>query len=311
MGADPPVRQRNGIEASRRLVCPTACITDMASPACSLATAWGRRPCVLPPDWLDLSPVDTDLPSVERLLRRLDESRMRVRLPGDGPASGSPRRVALRDIPDLSSHLASGQPLHLQAIDLHQVDAGHAEMLRRFRQRLEALVPEVAHPSTQVTMGLFLSSGGAVAPFHADQEHNFLAQVAGDKKMHMFPSELDTFPCIKREALAADDEHVLDTYHPALEARAEVVHLVPGTTLYHPPMSPHWVDTGRASPSLSLTFSFTTPSVQRVLLLHKLNRRLRRLGLQPAPVGRRPGVDAAKLVVARAMRALVRLQRPG
>ena len=281
----------------------------MAPTPRSLDIAWGHRPCVLPSDWLDLSPVDTDLPSVERLLRTLDESRMRVRLPGDGPASGSPRRVMLGDIASLSEHLAAGRTLHLQAIDLHHVDAGYAEVLRRFRARLEAVIKEVRHPSTQVTMGLFLSSGGAVAPFHADQEHNFLAQVMGDKKMHMFPSDLDIFPCVKREALAAEDEHVLDTYRPELESRAEVVHLVPGTMLYHPPMSPHWVDTGRESTSLSLTFSFTTPSVDRLLLLHKLNRKLRRLGVSPAPVGRRPGMDNAKLLVARAMRRVVRLQR--
>jgi len=69
----------------------------MASTPRSLDSAWGRRPCVLPHDWLDLSPVATDLPSVERLLRTLDESRMRVRIPGDGPASGSPRRVMLSE----------------------------------------------------------------------------------------------------------------------------------------------------------------------------------------------------------------------
>ncbi len=282
----------------------------MALQTSQLTAAWGRKPCVLPSAALDLGPVRTDLASIERLLRLLPEERLRVRITGSGPDSGSPRRIPMRELPDLQTPLLSGDTLHIQATDLHRYDSGFEEAAQRFRRWIEAQVDEVRAPSTRMTIGLFLSSGGSVAPFHADQEHNFLSQVIGDKKMHMFPSEdLDIFPCVCRERLAAEDLHMLDTYRPDLETRAEVVHLVPGTTLYHPPMGPHWVDTGRGSYSLSITLSFVTPSVDRTLLLHKLNRQLRRVGLRPAPVGRRPHVDGAKLALARAMRGLVRWQR--
>lgn len=282
----------------------------MAPEPTSLRSAWGTRPCILPAGWLDLSSAKTDLESVEDLLRRLPEERLRVRITGDGPASGSPRRILMRELHDLRGQLLGGHMLHIQATDLHRYDTGFADVANRFRHRLESEIDELRDPSTQVTIGLFLSSGGAVAPFHADQEHNFLSQVIGDKKMHMFPPEdLDIFPCVSRERLAAEDLHVLDTYQPELESRAEVAELLPGTTLYHPPMGPHWVDTGRNSYSLSITLSFVTPSVDRTLLLHKLNRQLRRVGMRPTPVGTRPALDGAKLVLARAMRGLVRLQR--
>ena len=276
----------------------------------SLKSAWSRKPCILPPGWLDLTPVRTDLASIEALLRRLPEESLRVRITGDGPDSGSPRRIMMRELPDLHGELLGGRTLHLQATELQRFDSGFAAVAQRFRSRLQAEIEELREPSTKVAIGLFLSSGGAVAPFHADGEHNFLSQVVGDKKMHMFrPDDLDIFPCTSRELLAAKDLHILDTYRPELEADAEVAHLVPGTTLYHPPMGPHWVDTGRGSYSLSITLTFITPSVDRTLLLHKLNRQLRRVGLRPAPVGHRPGIDNAKLVLARAMRGLVRLQR--
>ncbi|CAN5302319.1 hypothetical protein BH11PSE10_BH11PSE10_05910 [soil metagenome] len=259
---------------------------------------------------LDLTPAHTDLDSIERLLRSLPEERLRVRSTGSGPASGSPTRILMSELRELRGPLLGGETLHIQATDLHRYDAGFAEVGRRFLSRLEEQIPELRAPMTRMTIGLFLSSGGAVAPFHADQEHNFLSQVVGDKKMHMFPPEdLDIFPCVSRERLAFEDEHMLNTYRPELEARAEIAHLVPGTTLYHPPMGPHWVDTGRDSYSLSITLSFITPSVDRTLLLHKLNRQIRRLGLRPAPVGQRPRVDRAKLAFARMARGIARLQR--
>ena len=276
----------------------------------SLKTAWGRNPCVLPPGWFDLAPVKTDLVSLEALLRRLPEEKLRVRITGDGPDSGAPRRIMMRDLSDLQDRLLGGHTLHLQATDLHQFDRDFSDVAQRFRSRIQGEIEELRDPSTKFAIGLFLSSGGAVAPFHADGEHNFLSQVVGDKKMHMFsPADLDIFPCTSRELLAAKDLHVLDTYRPELEARAEVAHLVPGTTLYHPPMGPHWVDTGRGSYSLSVTLTFITPSVDRTLLLHKLNRQLRRVGLRPAPLGQRPGIDNAKHVLARLLRRVVRLQR--
>ncbi len=282
----------------------------MALESISLAAAWGKKPCILPAGWLDLTPVQTDLASIEALLRRLPEERLRVRITGDGPDSGSPRRVMMRELPDVREQLLGGHSLHLQATDLHRFDSGFAEVAQRFRRKLECDIEELRAPSTQMTIGLFLSSGGAVAPFHADQEHNFLSQVVGDKKMHMFPpGDLDIFPCTSRERLAAEDLHVLDTYQPEIESRAEVAQLFPGTTLYHPPMGPHWVDTGRESYSLSITLSFVTPSVDRTLLLHKLNRQLRRVGVRPAPVGLKPGVDNAKFALARVMRGLARMQR--
>jgi hypothetical protein len=282
----------------------------MASAHFSLQPAWGCRPSLLPAGWLDLTPADTELASIERLLRRLPEEQLRVRLPGNTPGSGAPQRVRLRDITDLRAELAHPQRLHLQAAGLHLHDSGFSEVARRFRLRLSQDIAELRAPSTEITIGLFLSSGGAVAPFHADQEHNFLCQVVGDKKMHMFPSgDLEIFPCLLRERLAAEDIHVLETYRPELESRAEVAHLVPGTVLYHPPMGPHWVDTGRDSYSLSISLSVVSPSVDRTLLLHKLNRRLRRLGWRPSPVGRNPAIDDAKWVLARAMRGMTRLSR--
>lgn len=275
----------------------------------TLAASWGRAPWVFEAGAVDLSPVDTQMAAIERLVRGMDESALRVRLPGQGPQSGSPQRVALRDVHDLADLLAQPGVLHLLANDVQLYDAGWAEVGRRFRARVEADVPEVRDPSTRVSLGLFVSSGGATAPYHADTEHNVLVQIHGDKKMHMFPPDEQTFPSAARESLAAVDQHVMNNYRAEFEQRAVVVELVPGTTLYHPPMSPHWVDTGCGGPSLSLAVSFVTPSIDRLMLLHKVNRRLRRLGIAPQADGRHPTLDGAKVAFGRVARALARRVR--
>lgn len=275
----------------------------------TLAASWGRAPWVFEPGAVDLSPVDTSMAAIERLVRSMDESALRVRLPGQGPESGSPRRVALREVTDIAELLAQPGVLHLQANDVQLHDSGWAEVGRRFRARVEADVPEVRDPFTRVSLGLFVSSGGATAPYHADTEHNFLVQIHGSKKMHMFPPDEQTFPYASRETLAALDQHMLDNYRVEFEQRAVVVELVPGTTLYHPPMSPHWVDTGSGGPSLSFAVSFVTPSIDRLMLLHKVNRRLRRLGIAPQADGRHPALDGAKVALGRVARAVARRVR--
>jgi hypothetical protein len=283
----------------------------MAAPTDVLAHAWGKTAVEAPVDWLDLPCAPTDLPSLETLLRAMPADCLYVRITGSHAGSGAPRRVPLGEVPDLVGRLSgSAGSLHLQAIHLERHHAGCAAALRTFTKRVASVIPEVARPGTSAMFGIFLSTPGAIAPFHADQEHNFLIQITGDKHIHLFdPADLESFPSEARERLACDDVHVLDTYDPKLEARAKVFHLTPGKMIYHPPMGPHWVDTGKAGYSLSVSVTFVTPDVERTLLVHKLNKRLRRLGLTPNPVGASPLLDRGKAGAARMLRGVARLTR--
>lgn len=276
-----------------------------------LQLAWGRKAIEVPGEWLDVARLPTQLPALESVLRAMPEESLYVRVTGDHAASPRPTRIRLRDVADLAARITGANgALHLQATQLERYDAGCADALHSFTRRIAQAMPEVAHAGTSSMLGLFLSTPGAIAPFHADDEHNFLFQVTGDKQMHCFdPADTQLFPSEAREALVCDDEHVLDSYDPSIEARAKVFHLVPGLMVYHPPMGPHWVDTGRASYSLSFTVTFVTPTLQRMLLVHKLNRRLRGLGITPTPVGRRPMLDRGKAGAAWILRGVVQRGR--
>ena len=150
---------------------------------------------------------------------------------------------------------------------------------------------------------LFVSSPNAVTPFHMDPEHNFLLQLRGTKTIHMWNPE-DRF-VISEEDLetfhAAFSSRNL-RYRPEFEATAYRLPLEPGQGLHFPVTAPHWVQNG---PSVSVSFSITFRSElsARRERLHRLNARLRKLGVQPTPVGRNEWVDGAKFLSASLLHA--------
>lgn len=129
---------------------------------------------------------------------------------------------------------------------------------------------------------VFLSSPGSITPFHIDNEHNFLLQIAGSKTIRVWRPD-------DREAVS---EEQLERYHAGahrnlpwrdeLAARAEVFDLAPGDGLFIPITAPHWVQNGpEVSISLSVTFRSRYSDIQTAV--YRLNRRIRRLGLEPRP----------------------------
>lgn len=258
---------------------------------------------------MDLSLLPLDLDLIDSLLREMPNNQVFVRVTSPDPANSNIQRMSLNDVPDLSSRLKSGEGnIHLQAIHLDE----HLDVYREFKQAFIAnvarCVPEfkpelLCHSS----VGLFVSTPGATAPFHADPEHNFLLQVIGDKVMHSFPPmDFETFPSEARELLASEKISILKTYKPEFENRAVALELFPGDLIYHPPMSPHWVRTGSDGFSLSYSITLVTQDVEQTLLLHKINRMIRKIGLKPSDQGKHPNVDKLKVTSAIYARLLKR-----
>ncbi|GAA0856468.1 cupin-like domain-containing protein [Aliiglaciecola litoralis] len=267
----------------------------------NLAEGWGVHPVNFDRKWMDLSKLPLDLSVIDKLLREMPASNVFVRVTSADPANSNIKRLTLAEVPDLVTKLESGAGnIHLQAIQLDE----HLPVYRQFKQAFIDKVsnsvpvfnPELLRHSS---VGLFVSTPGATAPFHADPEHNFLLQVIGEKVMHSFPPmDFETFPSEARELLASDKLSMLKTYVPEFEERAIELDLQPGDLIYHPPMSPHWVRTGSKGFSLSYTISLVTPDVEQTLLLHKLNRKLRKVGLTPSQEGLHPVLDKLKIDIA-------------
>lgn len=148
---------------------------------------------------------------------------------------------------------------------------------------------------TQRAGFIFISSPGAITPFHMDPEHNFLLQLRGSKCMNIF----DPF---NRDVIT--EEHIENTYYgehkhrnllykDEFKACEDAVVLNPGDAIHVPIHAPHWVENG---PEVSISFSITFRSdqSQKNVRIHTLNGRIRDMGGKPRGLGESELVDNAK-----------------
>jgi hypothetical protein len=155
---------------------------------------------------------------------------------------------------------------------------------------------------------IFLSSPGAVTPFHMDPEQNFLLQIAGRKWVHQW--DRGDRVAISEDALErffAFATHRNLPHQESLEARARVFELRPGQGLHFPPLAPHWVKNGE-EPSISFSITFRTDRSRQAAGVYTINQLLRRYRLSPRPPERSKVVDHAKYL---AFRVLNRIRKRG
>ncbi|HEX8447303.1 MAG TPA: cupin-like domain-containing protein [Sphingomonas sp.] len=151
---------------------------------------------------------------------------------------------------------------------------------------------------------LFLSAPDAVTPFHMDPEHNILFQIAGTKTMRLYPADDPAIVSAEQhEAFHRGGRHRNMRFDPAFDAQAETFMMAAGDAVYVPVKAPHWVQNG-PTPSISLSITWRSDASDRAARLHRVNHRLRTLGVTPSPTGAAPHRDAAKIACHRAVKAL-------
>jgi hypothetical protein len=144
---------------------------------------------------------------------------------------------------------------------------------------------------------IFVSSPNTVTPFHMDHEHNFIMQIRGTKRLFVW-DPFDREVVSERAQERFHDEHSreLITWSDEYRKRARVYELVPGQGGYMPSTAPHMVENG-PEPSVTISFTYYTDSTRERELIYRGNARLRRLGLEPKPVGADPMRDRMKAAV--------------
>lgn len=172
-------------------------------------------------------------------------------------------------------------------------------LLAEIRLILEAKTGQMLKPQGFI----FVSSPGAVTPYHFDPEHNILLQLRGEKWMTTFPAGVARF--------AADEIH--EGYHLGghrnlvwqddFEPEGTRHHLTPGKAIFVPVMAPHHVKNGpEVSISLSITWrsdwSFEEADARA------FNGWLRRRGVKPKAPGRFPARNKAKALAWRLLRKI-------
>lgn len=152
---------------------------------------------------------------------------------------------------------------------------------------------------------IFLSAPNSVTPFHMDPEHNILLQIAGTKTMRVYPAgDLTIVPQAVHEAFHRGGSHRNMRHDPAFDAKARDYAMGPGEAVYVPVKAPHWVQNGPA-PSISFSITWRSRMSDREARLHRVNQRMRGLGIEPGVPGASPGVDAAKVAGHRVVKGAV------
>jgi hypothetical protein len=144
---------------------------------------------------------------------------------------------------------------------------------------------------------IFVSSPNTVTPFHMDHEHNFIMQIRGTKRLYTWePTDRTVISERAQELFHDAHSRELVTWSEDHRARARLLELEPGLGGYMPSTAPHMVENG-PEPSITISFTYYTDSTRQRELLYRGNARLRRLGIEPTPVGTSAARDRAKIAV--------------
>ncbi|TKD51033.1 cupin-like domain-containing protein [Sphingomonas baiyangensis] len=189
-------------------------------------------------------------------------------------------------------------------------DPAYAALIDACLAEIAPVVAPATGPYRRREAFVFLSSPNSVTPFHMDPEHNILLQIAGQKTMRVYPAgDLAIVPQDVHEAFHRGGRHRNMRHDPAFDAAATDFPMEAGQAVYVPVKAPHWVQNG---PEVSISFSITwrSDASDAEARLHRVNQRIRTLGIAPAAPGAAPAIDAAKVathkLVKRAARGVKR-----
>ncbi len=228
--------------------------------------------------------------------------------PGDLPISVSPDAVPAPSLSAAETIEKIGEADSWMTLRNIEHDPAFAALAREIVDSVAPMIVAKTGDILQREAFLFISSPGAVTPFHFDEEHNILIQIEGSKTVHVFSQhdrdlasqeDLERFHAGAHRNLTLNDAHA---------ARGTPVQMAPGDALYIPPLAPHWVKVTGERPSLSLSVTWRSESSRRQCYLHQINHGLRAKGLSPRFPGEAPLADQLKIWRASAARRLDRLR---
>jgi len=204
--------------------------------------------------------------------------------PSETPANGLSVAETIRRIEECGSWMV---------LKFIEQDPLYRDLLHSTLAALAPVVRPVTGRMLKMEAFVFISSPGAVTPFHFDPEHNILLQIRGTKTITVFPAA--------EPALAGGEAHEAfhNGGHRNLAWRDEFAKLgrafalSPGRAVYVPVKAPHWVRNG---PDVSVSFSITWRSEwsYREEYAHRMNAVLRKAGLDPALPRRYPHQNRLK-----------------
>lgn len=184
-----------------------------------------------------------------------------------------------------------------------EADPEYAALMERCLADIDDSAASLTGPMHRKEAFIFLSSPGAVTPFHMDPEHNILMQVRGAKTMHVYPSKDYSIVSPEQHEAYHEKGHRNLAYREEFDRAATAFEMRPGDAVYVPVKAPHRVKVaGEVAVSFSITWrSRLSDAEARV---HHVNHALRGFGVRPRPPGEAPAVDAVKVLAHRVLSKL-------
>jgi len=179
-------------------------------------------------------------------------------------------------------------------------DPAYKALLEEALGELAGVIEPVSGEMLTKVGFIFVSSPGAVTPFHLDPEHNVLCHVSGRKTMLIVPGEEDVVTPEKHESYHLGG-HRNVPWRDEYAERGETFELEPGDAVHVPLMWPHWVKNG-PEPSISFSITWKNEWVYQEADVRGMNHILRRIGIDPAPPAQYPRGNPAKVLAYRAIR---------
>jgi hypothetical protein len=220
-------------------------------------------------------------------------------------ARGSSRVWREGDIGNLSGHevieAISRGGLWLNMRDVGSVDSRYRKLVDRMFEEVATKVPGFEIPKGHQE-SILISSPDAQVYYHADLPGQGLVQIAGRKRVYVYPN---TAPFIRPEHLediALFDVEVDLPYKDWYDDHAKVLDIGPGQMLGWPMNAPHRVE-NLDTFSVSMTISYSNDEIRRAEIVNLANGMLRhRFGCKPKTRSLRGPAFFAKAVMQKLLR---------
>ena len=194
----------------------------------------------------------------------------------------------------------AGGGLWLNLRNVSGVDSAYKTMLDGMFEEIAAKVPGFQAPKHQ--SGILISSPDAQVYYHADLPGQGLIQIAGRKRVYLYPASAPFIKPEHLEDIALFDVEVDMPYADWYDAHAKVFELEPGQMLNWPLNAPHRVE-NLGSVNISMTVSYVNDEIRRAQIVNLANGLLRhRFGYTPKSRSRRGPSYFAKAVMQKLMR---------
>lgn len=182
-------------------------------------------------------------------------------------------------------------------------DPEYAALLGQCLSEVKAYSEAIAPGMCSGQAFIFITSPGSVTPYHIDPEHNFLLQVRGGKRVHLYDGRVKSLLTEENLEQFYSDRGRNIPFQPDFDQHSWVNELQPGDGLHFPVTYPHWVQ-NLNEVSISFSITFRTPDLDRRRAMYQIHDRLRHWGVSPNQVGTHPLRDSVLFNAFRVLRKL-------